>query len=107
MWRAGKKQKKQWGIPLSAGVFTLMVLIFWGVVTDLEQDTRQRQRQELEEALHRGIVACYALEGRYPESLTYLKEHYPLHYNEEQFFVDYTVQGSNLMPDITIIERGS
>ena len=83
-----------------------MLLIFWGMISGLEQDTRQRQRQELEAALQRGVMTCYALEGRYPESLQYLKEHYPIHYNEDQFFVDYSVQGSNLMPDITIIERG-
>jgi hypothetical protein len=45
------------------------------------------------------------VEGKYPESLDYLKEHYGLTYNEDLFFVDYRVSGSNILPDVTIIER--
>ena len=53
----------------------------------------------------RNITACYATEGRYPESLAYLKEKSGLSYDEKTFFVDYIVRGSNLRPEVTIIER--
>ena len=46
------------------------------------------------------------MEGAYPESLEYLKENYGLIYDEDLFFVDYKVEGSNILPDITIIEKG-
>ena len=43
--------------------------------------------------------------GRYPESLKYLEEHYPLRYDKEKYFIGYEVLGENIMPDITIISR--
>ena len=55
--------------------------------------------------LGRGIIHCYSMEGAYPESLQYLKDHYGLTYDEDRFFVDYQVLGSNLLPDVTIIDR--
>ena len=56
--------------------------------------------------LIRNITYCYAVEGSYPESLDYLKEHYGLTYDEDRFFVDYQVIGANILPDVTIIEKG-
>ena len=50
-----------------------------------------------------GAVQCYALEGFYPEDLTYLKEHYGLTYDSEKYVVSYEVIGSNLMPDVSVI----
>ena len=105
MARFGTKEKKRLGLPLSLCLFALILVLFLWSVNRLEADTVQRQRQELETALKRGVLTCYALEGKYPESLQYLKQHYPLHYNEDLFFVDYRIQGGNLMPDITVLER--
>ena len=59
----------------------------------------------LEKAIDRSITQCYALEGVYPDNLAYLEQEYGLTYNKEHFFVDYQYIGSNLRPDITIIER--
>ncbi len=55
----------------------------------------------------RSITHCYAVEGTYPSSLEYLKENYGLTYDETVFFVDYQTIGSNILPDVTIIERGN
>ncbi len=60
----------------------------------------------MDNALTRGVTYCYTVEGSYPESLEYLKENYGLIYDEDLFFVDYKVEGSNILPDITIIEKG-
>ena len=63
------------------------------------------QKETLETALHRAAVYCYSIEGTYPESLEYLETVYGITYDKSRFFVDYQVLGSNLMPDITVIER--
>jgi hypothetical protein len=34
-----------------------------------------------------------------------LKENYGLTYDEDLFFVDYQTIGSNILPDVTIIEK--
>ena len=107
MRRFGKSRKRQFGPAISAAVFLAVFLIFWALLQDLSRNTVHRQREQLETALERGILTCYTLEGRYPESLRYLKDHYPIHYNEDLFFVDYQIQGANMLPDVTIIERGN
>ena len=105
MKRFGKRPKRQLGPVMTLAVFSLVLLLFLGFLNSLSADTTRQQRAQLEAALNRGIITCYTLEGRYPESLQYLQEHYPLHYNENLFFVDYQVQGANMLPDVTIIER--
>ena len=36
---------------------------------------------------------------------TYLTDHYGLTYNSDYYYIDYQYIGSNLRPDVTIIER--
>ena len=90
---------------LSVCLFFAILFLFVGGVSSLSTGTRQRQKESLENAITRGITYCYAMEGTYPESLDYLRENYGLTYDENLFFVDYRVTGSNIFPDVTIIER--
>lgn len=91
-------------LVLSAAVFFLIAGLFYRGVLSFSSDTRRRQREALESALTRSVICCYALEGFYPESLSYLRDHYGLVYNEALFYVDYQPSGANIFPDITIIE---
>ena len=93
-------------IVLSVCAFTLITGIFYQGIESLSSSTQKRQKESLESALIRNITYCYAVEGSYPESLDYLKEHYGLTYDEDRFFVDYQVIGANILPDVTIIEKG-
>lgn len=88
------------------------LLIFFGcagLVTygmdSMSSRSLAEQKQNLEDAVWRGVTQCYAVEGRYPEDLEYLQTEYGLQYDSDTFFVDYQVIGSNMLPDITIIER--
>ncbi len=90
---------------LSVCLFFAILFLFVGGISSLSSGTRQRQKESLENAIMRGITYCYAVEGAYPESLDYLRENYGLTYDENLFFVDYRVTGSNILPDVTIIER--
>jgi hypothetical protein len=47
------------------------------------------------------------MEGAYPESLDYIKEHYGISWDESKYLVDYEVTGANLMPDVTIFSLKS
>lgn len=61
------------------------------------------QAESLKNAILRSAVSCYAFEGTYPESLSYLKEHYGVTWNEDKYVVDYEIIGANLMPSVTVI----
>ncbi len=90
---------------LSVCVFLFIIGLFLQGIVSVSESTRKRQRESLENAITRGITYCYTVEGAYPESLDYLKENYGLTYDEDLFFVDYRIIGSNILPDVTIIER--
>ncbi|MGI5984521.1 MAG: hypothetical protein ACOX7O_01555 [Oscillospiraceae bacterium] len=98
-------------IPLLRGLlgsFTLFVLTLSLVMTGLAHTVRTVDTEiehSLEDGIRRAAVSCYALEGAYPESLAYLKEHYDLSVNEDIYAVHYAVFASNIMPEITVIKR--
>ena len=101
------KRHSIWKGPvLSLFVFCLLFAMFFFSVEYFSQNTKDKQLDALENSIQQSIVYCYTLEGSYPESLEYIKEHYGLIYNEDLFFVDYRFQGANLLPDVTIIPRG-
>ncbi len=101
-----KQSYKPSGLLLSAAVFLAVTIFFVQGLSSLSDSTRRRQKESLENAITRSVTYCYAVEGTYPENLDYLKRNYGLAYDEEAFFVDYRVVGSNVLPDITIIEKG-
>lgn len=82
-----------------------VLLLFLTGLSNLDRDRSEEGRKQLEEALRRGAVACYAAEGIYPPDLEYLEEHYGVQVDEERYAVFYEVFASNLMPDITVLER--
>lgn len=50
-------------------------------------------------------MACYAAQGAYPPDLNYIEEHWGVQIDRSRYAVFYQVEGSNLMPDITVLER--
>ncbi len=91
-------------LVLPAGV-VLALTLFAGALDSLTLGRRAEDLGRLEEVLRRGCVSCYAVEGRYPPDLEYLKEGYGVQVDEERYAVDYRIFASNLMPDITVLER--
>ena len=93
------------GVLLLPVAVAAVLLLFLTGLSNLDRDRSEEGRKQLEEALRRGAVACYAAEGIYPPDLEYLKEHYGVQVDEERYAVFYEVFASNLMPDITVLER--
>jgi hypothetical protein len=56
-----------------------------------------------ERSVRRAAVQCYALEGSYPPSYDYLREHYGVRVDDGLYFVDYVFIAGNLMPDVTVL----
>lgn len=80
-----------------------VVWFFFTSVNNLSQNQLLEDKQQLEQALHRACVACYAAEGCYPPSLEHLQTYYGVQINTEIFTVKYDVIASNLMPVITVL----
>jgi len=86
-------------------LFTIAIM---GIIVYGLQQTEASSRAEgmriLEDSLRRAVVQCYAVEGRYPESLAYIEENYGIYIDRAKYAVHYEIFASNHMPDITVIE---
>ncbi|MBR4169179.1 MAG: hypothetical protein IKR47_05580 [Lachnospiraceae bacterium] len=85
--------------------FVAIIGVFLFGIATVSSGTAEDERRILDEAIHKDIVHCYAVEGMYPPTITYMEEHYGLTYDHDKFLVDYETIGSNIMPNVTIIER--
>lgn len=58
-----------------------------------------------EQAVRQAAVSCYALEGAYPASYADLKQRSGVAVDEERYIIFYEIFASNIMPDVTVLER--
>ena len=100
-----KKEKLSFTTYFPVFLLALVLFAFIFFSNSFRDSNLKQEKDILQKALDRNITQCYALEGSYPSSLTYLEKHYGLTYNKEHFFIDYQYIGGNLRPDVTIIER--
>lgn len=102
------KWKKEHGyLSLLLGL-ALFAVVAWASVRGMAAagDAADSEGLQLaEQAVRQAAVTCYAVEGAYPESYEYLKEHYGVAVDESKYTVFYEIFASNLMPEITVVER--
>ena len=98
---------KKRAIVLISVAAVLLLVWFFSALSHLRDGQAREGLQQLEDALRRSCVACYAAEGIYPPSLSYLEEHYGVQIDENRYTVFYEVFADNLMPEITVLEKES
>ncbi len=81
------------------------LLLLLTAADGLGQASRAEGRAQLETALRRAAVACYATEGVYPPDTDWLQAHYGIQIDHSRYVVHYEIFAENLMPDITVLER--
>ena len=82
-----------------------ILLCFSSGLSNLSQGKQEEERLQLEAAVRKAVVSCYAAEGFYPPDLEYLQEQYGTQISNHRYTVVYNAFGANLMPDITVLER--
>ena len=102
--------RKKTGYPpllilLLPAVILAVLLCFFSGLSNLSQGKQEEDRLQLETAVRKAVVACYAAEGFYPPDLEYLQEQYGIQVSNHKYTVVYHGFGANLMPDITVVER--
>ena len=103
------KHERRWtkavlGLLIPVAVMAVL-LGFFTALNDLQTGRDSEGKQQLEDSLRRAAVACYAAEGIYPPNLEYLEEHYGIQVDETRYTVAYDVFASNMVPDITVLEK--
>lgn len=82
----------------------VMILFLYGLGT-ISETTAYEQKRTLETALKRSVIQSYALNGVYPENLDELMSEYAIAYDSDKFLIKYQPIGSNIMPDITVLDN--
>lgn len=101
-----KKKVPKW--LRGAGIVAVCVgilVIFATAISNLNAGSDEEEKKQLEEAIRRGVITCYATEGVYPPDFAYVKEKYGIQVDETRYLVIYDAFAENLMPDITVLER--
>ena len=90
---------------LKLALIVCVILIFLTSISNLENGKNKEDKKQLEETIARAVVSCYSIEGAYPRSVEYVIEHYGIQYNKDEYIIKYEFYASNLMPEITVLER--
>ena len=85
--------------------FVIIVMIVIGL-RETEVSSRAEGLRLLKESVMRAAVQCYAIEGRYPDGIKYIEEHYGVYVDRTRYAVHYEIFASNILPDITVMELG-
>lgn len=101
-FRTRSARRRRSGLVLPLVSFVLLLGVFFWGLSGVSASTAAQQRQSLEDAVRRSATHCYATEGAYPASLSYLEEHYGLRWDKDRYRVEYTVFASNLSPEIRV-----
>ena len=88
-------------------IFIALILAFVLLVNNITNKNSGRELQIVRDAVKNAALTCYAVEGMYPDDISYLRQHYNLSYNEDLYVVYYRPLASNLMPSIKVVERGN
>lgn len=99
------KLRRGFGEILFPVLAIVILLFFMTALNNLKTGNGEEGKRQLEQALQRCAVTCYATEGIYPPDIDYMKEHYGIQIDESRYLVRYEVFAENLMPDITVLER--
>ena len=91
--------------PWAILVILLAVVCVLIAAGNLEQGRQAEDIRQLELALQRTAVACYAVEGAYPPDVAYMRTNYGLTYDENRYTVHYDLVASNFMPKITVMVK--
>ena len=101
-----RRRGAKWLRMAAVAVCALLLLLGGRAVwSGAQAAMREQAAQSLRTAVLDAAVQCYALEGAYPQSLTYLEENYGVQVNHSRFIVSYEAYASNQMPDVAVLEK--
>ena len=103
--RRHQKSQVMRGLKLPLCMSFAVLLFLTISAYEIRGELQEKQEFLVVDAVRRGVVQCYAIEGRYPPDIAYLEARYGLSVDQDKYIVHYEVFASNIYPDITVIEK--
>ena len=94
-------------VPTVLGLLLFAAVAVWMIrgVGEAAQVSDREGLRMAQQAVRQAAVSCYALEGTYPATYEDLKRSSGIAVDEEKYSVFYDIFASNIMPEITVVER--
>ncbi len=90
-------------------ILAIIVVLVLAVLLVNRIDTAHEtaETEIVRDAVKNAAITCYAVEGAYPDDVSYLRDNYRLAYDEERYLVNYEAFASNMIPDIYVTEKSN
>ncbi len=96
---------QKWGIFLLTVTAGAVILCGGLTLIGFGNQTEARETDALVEIIDKALLQAYALEGAYPDSLTYLAENYGIILKEDTYYYYYEPVGANIFPTVQVIKK--
>ncbi len=100
-----KEGGRSYGMVLGAVLFCVMLVVLLVATTNLSSGADAEGANTMRTAIERAAVLCYATEGFYPPSLSYLEQYYGVQVDRVKYAVQYEVFAPNITPTIRVEAR--
>ena len=101
-------RKGTWDIIRSLLVPVLFSLIMISMIIYGLRQTEESSSAEglriLEDSIRRAVITAYAVEGRFPSSLSHIEENYGIFIDRTRYVVHYSPVAINIMPNIAVFQ---
>ncbi len=90
-----------------AGLVVAVVILFLCVVlfTRMDLDMNRQAVESLRQNVTEACVQCYAIEGTYPASISYLEQNYGVRYDSSKYIVSLDASSKDELPEVQITLR--
>ena len=88
-------------------IFVALIVAFVLLINNITGKGNGRELEIVRDAVKNAAITCYAVEGAYPDDVSYLRDNYRLAYDEERYLVNYEAFASNMIPDIYVTEKSN
>ncbi|MBE5906624.1 MAG: hypothetical protein E7277_07515 [Lachnospiraceae bacterium] len=76
-----------------------------GALGNVESGEEEEKQKQVEDTIKKAVVNCYATEGVYPATLSYVEKYYGLQIDHGHYDVFYDIFADNIMPEITVVPK--
>lgn len=83
-------------------IAVIVCVVFLSIDKDGFEDKRTEQ---IRDSVLSSVATCYALEGSYPDDLSYLQENYGLQLDTDRYIYHYEKFASNILPDVQVFTK--
>ncbi len=110
LMKAGECLRKRPNLTMISTLTAIAVMVAAAMlayfsIDGFDKNNAGKSQSVMEDAIKKAAIHCYAIEGSYPPDLQYLADHYGIILNEDAYIYHYQVFGSNVMPDIIVLEK--